>query len=153
MNIMKCLNTYIIYISKEQGKLNDIVDKIYDYLKDKYLVGEVVFFTIPNTQQQKSGKIVSILKDEASEGEKKYRIHMISKFGKELKEGDLGSKPVEYDVSMDAIRRDRIIYSKQLMRNFLRENTKRDTWLGAPIVVKVNIIDNYNFLFLKLIFI
>jgi len=107
-------------------------------LKDKYINGEILYFTIPNTQQQKLGKLVAISNNEEN-NEKKYRVHMISKYGKELKEGDLGNKPVEYDVDFDSLRRDRCIYSKQLMRNFLRESTTRDSWLGAPIVVKVYI--------------
>jgi len=62
---------------------------------------------------------------------------MVTKYGKDLREGDLGDKPIEYDVDFDSLRRDRCIFSKLLMRNFLRERTKRDTWLGAPIVVRV----------------
>eukprot|EP00833_Pecoramyces_ruminatium_P015729 jgi/Orpsp1_1/1189761/evm.model.d7180000074253.1 len=125
----------------KQGKLNDVVDKIYDYLKDNYLIGEIVFFKVPNTQQQKLGKIILI--NDKSKGDKEYRVHMITKYGKDLREGDLGDKPIEYDVDFDSLRRDRCIFSKVLMRNFLRESTKRDTWIGAPIVVKHSIAKKY----------
>lgn len=126
----------------KQGKLNDVVDKIYDYLKDNYIIGEIVYFKVPNTQQQKQGKIISI--SDKSKDEKIYRVHMVTKYGKDLREGDLGDKPIEYDVDFDSLRRDRCIFSKLLMRNFLRERTKRDTWLGAPIVVRHSVAKKYN---------
>ncbi len=67
---MVCVIAYLLYYrhTVDSSTLTELIDEVYQYLKDNYVTGESVECNVKDTWVE--GKIVQILNDEAKENGK-----------------------------------------------------------------------------------
>ncbi|KAB5558006.1 ATP-utilizing chromatin assembly and remodelling N-terminal-domain-containing protein [Coniochaeta sp. 2T2.1] len=122
------------------SRIDALVDRIYDEFKNDYYPGETVTITDDNGERFKG------------------TVRQKAQFGsKLLPDGTLAPPYAQYIVSLDElpgaaekivndtnIFRDRKIFTKMVLRSFIRKTVSRASWNGAPWIVKEDLAQFYN---------
>ncbi|KAG2225366.1 hypothetical protein INT45_005610 [Circinella minor] len=66
----------------------------------------------------------------------KYRVQLINEFGQPLED-------LVRDVDADEIRRDKRVFNRHMIQRLIRECSKRDSYIGAPWLIKANVAYHY----------
>ncbi|TQS36605.1 hypothetical protein Golomagni_02938 [Golovinomyces magnicellulatus] len=121
------------------SRINTLVDLIYDEFRADYYPGEAVTVQIVTGE-----RLAGIVRDKTSFG------------AKILPDGTLNPPYSRYLVSLDDrpneeavvddnhISRDRKIFTKQVLRSFIKNSVTRDSWSGAPWQVKHDLAKQYH---------
>ncbi|KAI9008293.1 hypothetical protein BC832DRAFT_553672 [Gaertneriomyces semiglobifer] len=142
-------------------KLNDLVDRLYDFFRDNVFVGE--FVAIEVGDQTLMGKVLARISAGATVngkgstitppvsshpsdlGKPLYRVHLIDADWELLSQADTADElPIEYLLPPSQIKRDRQVLSKQNFKKFIREVATKDVWIGAPWTVKPELLERYD---------
>ncbi|KAJ3101913.1 hypothetical protein HDU97_000954 [Phlyctochytrium planicorne] len=135
-----------------------LYDQLHDYFKDHIFMGELVGIEIgpeeynavvveiivnPNTDQQISyNSNTCPIEPPAMQG-CEYVVHLSTGDGVLLDDTD-PSCPVLFRYPANLIRRNRRAMSKLNFKTFIRDSAVRETWIGAPWVVKSDLVRRYN---------
>ncbi|KAF3924808.1 hypothetical protein ABW21_db0202090 [Orbilia brochopaga] len=113
-------------------RIDNLVDLVYDHFKTDFFPGEYVIATLYNTDR--------------TEGKIREKIHH-----SEIKDPDTGevvhesyykyvvtlvNRGREVELEPQEITRDRRIFTKAMLRAFIKNTVHRDAWNGAPWLVK-----------------
>ncbi|RKF53753.1 putative ddt domain-containing protein [Golovinomyces cichoracearum] len=121
------------------SRINTLVDLIYDEFRADYYPGEAVTVQVVTGE-----RLAGIVRDKTSFG------------AKILPDGTLNPPYSRYLVSLDDrpneeavvddnhISRDRKIFTKQVLRSFIKNSVTRDSWNGAPWQVKHDLAKQYH---------
>ncbi|ESZ90188.1 hypothetical protein SBOR_9424 [Sclerotinia borealis F-4128] len=120
------------------SRIDTLVDLIYDEFRSDYYPGEVV--------------TVHVVTGDRLTGTVREKTHFVSKV---LPDGSLSPPFSRYFVSLDGrpheeavvddnhITRDRKIFTKQVLRSFIKKTVTREAWTGAPWLVKNDVAAIY----------
>ncbi|KAK1750792.1 imitation switch two complex protein 1 [Echria macrotheca] len=121
------------------SRIDALVDQIYDEFKNDYYPGEAV--------------AVRILGDEKLDGVVRDK----TRFGSKVRPDGTLTKPFSrYFVSLDSrpgeeavvdddhIFRDRKVFTKSVLRSFIKKTVTREAWNGAPWLVKHDVAEQYH---------
>lgn len=120
------------------SRIDTLVDLIFDEFKSDYYPGEVV--------------TVHVVTGDRLTGTVREKTRFGSKV---LPDGSLSAPFSRYFVSLDGrpneeavvddahITRDRKIFTKQVLRSFIKKTVTREAWTGAPWLVKHDVAANY----------
>ncbi|KAI1212201.1 ATP-utilizing chromatin assembly and remodelling N-terminal-domain-containing protein [Annulohypoxylon truncatum] len=121
------------------SRIDTLVDMVYDEFKADYYPGEVVMI-----QQQTGERLTGTVRDKARLG------------SKVLPDGTLTQPFSRYSISTDGhhdreivvdggqIYRDRKIFTKSVLRSFIKKTVTREAWTGAPWLVKHDVAAQYH---------
>ncbi|KAK7189722.1 ddt domain-containing protein [Paraphaeosphaeria sporulosa] len=121
-------------------RMDDLVNQVYDHFREHYNVGDRV------AVDTESGRRYGVIKNMTDTS----RLH--SMFNGQLHEDfrsytyimqmDDGEELTRYKAS--ELMRDRRVYSKIILKQFLRSAVSREPWHGAPWMVKDHLAKRYN---------
>jgi len=121
------------------SRIDTLVDLIYDEYRADYYPGEAVTVHVLTGE-----RLTGIVRDKTRFGSKL------------LPDGTLGAPFSRYFVSLDNrpteeavvddahITRDRKIFTKQVLRSFIKKTVTREAWTGAPWLVKHDVAAQYH---------
>ncbi len=121
------------------SRIDALVDQIYDEFKSDYYPGEAV--------------TAKVMGGEKLQGTVRDKIHFGSKV---LPDGTLTPPFSRYSVSLDKrpgeeavvddshIFRDRKVFTKSVLRSFIKKTVTREAWTGAPWLVKHDVAEQYH---------
>ncbi|KAF7950021.1 hypothetical protein EAE96_007324 [Botrytis aclada] len=121
------------------SRIDTLVDIIFEEFRSDYFPGEVV--------------TVHVVTGDRLTGTVREKTHFGSKI---LQDGSLSAPFSRYFVSLDGrpneeavvddqhITRDRKIFTKQVLRSFIKKTVTREAWTGAPWLVKHDVAAIYN---------
>ncbi|KAL7626575.1 hypothetical protein AAE478_003347 [Parahypoxylon ruwenzoriense] len=121
------------------SRIDTLVDMIYDEFKADYYPGEAVTIQLPNGQ-----RLTGVVRDKSRLG------------SKVLPDGTLTQPYSRYCTSIDGrpdddavvdsehIYRDRKIFTKSVLRSFIKKTVTRESWTGAPWLVKHDVAAQYH---------
>jgi hypothetical protein len=121
------------------SRIDALVDQIFDEFKADYYPGEAVTASVADGE-----RLAGIVRDK-------------TRFGsKVLPDGTLTTPYSRYIVSIDGrpndeavvddshICRDRKVFTKLVLRSFIKKTVTREAWTGAPWLVKPNVAEKYH---------
>ncbi|WFD34868.1 dolichyl-P-Glc:Glc1Man9GlcNAc2-PP-dolichol alpha-1,3-glucosyltransferase [Malassezia cuniculi] len=137
------------------GRIDNLVDSIFDRFRERFFVNESVFFERDNDryfalvrgvrapqdagQPHSVGTCLSISAEDAAQrdppGEYVYSVQLIDDSGQYS--GDV------VEARAASLSRDRVIFSKSILRRFFRDCIVRDAQLGSPWVVRERLAKRY----------
>ncbi|CAM0142645.1 hypothetical protein VKS41_002800 [Umbelopsis sp. WA50703] len=134
-------------------RLETVVEDIYTYFLDRYLPGEVIhcrwddgimynarILDVVNAPQTNGSVINGDSEKPDTNGTAK-----LSHYRAQLIDQDLeGIEDCIHTVTSNDLKRDRLTYSKNMLKKVIRECAVKDTYVGAPWVVKPAIAERYN---------
>ncbi|KAK3375073.1 hypothetical protein B0H63DRAFT_265849 [Podospora didyma] len=121
------------------SRIDTLVDKIYDEFKKDYYPGEAVTVHVTG-----GARLQGVVRDKSHFGRKV------------LPDGRLTEPFSRYFVSLDSqpdqeavvddthIFRDRKVFTKAMLRSFIKKTVTREAWNGAPWTVKHDVADEYH---------
>lgn len=113
------------------SRIDTLVDKIYEEFRADYYPGEVVTVEIYTGE-----KLQGIVRDKTRFGSKQHADGSISEpFSRYFVSLD-GRPGEDAVVDDDHISRDRKIFTKAVLRSFIKRTVTREAWNGAPWLVK-----------------
>ena len=123
------------------SRIDNLVDQIYDAFKTDYYPGEQVIVTKGNDRHN------GTIRDKATFSEARdgggrvtrqaFARYIVQTDESETGEGELLAEDVE-------ISRDRKIFTKQMLRSFIKNTVTREAWTGAPWLVKADVARLYH---------
>lgn len=121
------------------SRIDNLVDLIYDEFKSDYYPGEAVTVHVVTGE-----RLAGTVRDKTRFGSKLLPDGTISPpFSRYFV--SLDNRPTEEAVVDDAhIVRDRKIFTKQVLRSFIKKTVARDAWTGAPWLVKEEVAQQYH---------
>lgn len=123
---------------KTTSRIDNLVDEIYELFKSDYYPHEAVIVNIYGGE-----RLHGVIRDKALFG------------GKTLADGTIAPPFSRYFVSLDErpgeeavvdeshISRDRRVFTKSVIRSFIKNTTSREAWTGAPWLVKPDVAERY----------
>ncbi|KAK9466816.1 ATP-utilizing chromatin assembly and remodelling N-terminal-domain-containing protein [Lipomyces arxii] len=114
------------------SRLDHLVDEVYDAFRHDYYPGEFVFATISSEKfevvirEKAQFNAIQLPTGEVRPAYAKYRVEMVT--------GDRAGQ--EEFVDQIQITRDRKRFSKSMLRTFMKNSISRESWSGAPWLVK-----------------
>ncbi|KAK7431803.1 hypothetical protein QQZ08_001744 [Neonectria magnoliae] len=112
------------------SRLDNLVDQIYEEFKHDYYPGEEVTVTMNG-----GDRVHGLVRDKTSFGARTHpdgtQTPRTTRYSVNLKESDS-----ETIVTDEHICRDRGIFTKAMLRSFIKKTVTRDAWNGAPWLVK-----------------
>ncbi|KAI1772503.1 ATP-utilizing chromatin assembly and remodelling N-terminal-domain-containing protein [Hypoxylon cercidicola] len=122
------------------SRIDTLVDMIYDEFKSEYYPGETV------TIVQKDGeRVTAIVRDKARLGSKMLPDGSMTRpYSRYVITYSADGQTEETVVDNDQISRDRGIFTKSILRSFIKKTVTREPWLGAPWVVRPEISAKYH---------
>ncbi|KAL1919483.1 uncharacterized protein VTP21DRAFT_2176 [Calcarisporiella thermophila] len=128
--------------------VDSLSEELFNAFKDRYVKGEAVNIMWDSTAY--TGKIIEVLKPTTNGISAKhanggahtppgtqYRVQLTGSKGETLPE-------YERIVATDVLSRDRLVFSKNLLRNFIRASASRESYVNAPWVLKPSVAKKYN---------
>lgn len=121
------------------SRIDNLVDLIYDEFKKDYYPGEVVTVHVVSGE-----RLTGVVRDKTRFGNKVLPNGTISPaFSRYFV--SLDNRPFEEAVvDDDHITRDRKIFTKQVLRSFIKKTVIREAWTGAPWLVKPDVAETYH---------
>lgn len=121
------------------SRIDNLVDWVFDEFKKDYYPGEAVTVHVITGE-----RLTGIVRDK-------------TRFGNKIQpDGTMSAPFVRYFVSLDNrptdeavvddnhIMRDRKIFTKQILRSFIKKTVTREAWTGAPWIVKPEVAVQYH---------
>ncbi|KAK9476429.1 ATP-utilizing chromatin assembly and remodelling N-terminal-domain-containing protein [Lipomyces japonicus] len=121
------------------SRLDHLVDEVYEAFRNDFYPGEYVLATIQNEKlevlirEKALFNAIQLVNGGIRPAFAKYRV--------EISVGDCAC--YEEVVDQDMITRDRKRFSKSMLRTFLRNTLSRESWSGAPWLVKHKYANRY----------
>ncbi|KAI8333471.1 ATP-utilizing chromatin assembly and remodelling N-terminal-domain-containing protein [Chlamydoabsidia padenii] len=121
----------------QTARLIDVVDDVYGYLSDRFVLGEQVD-CIWDDNLYYSAIVLKAppLVDQVSD-DVKYKIQLLDQDYK-------GLPDYTKNVQRKDLKRDRLIFSKTLLKKFLREATVKDAYIGAPWIINNQFAERFD---------
>ena len=121
------------------SRIDNLVDLIFDEFRGDYYPGEAVTVHVVTGE-----KLTGIVRDKTRFGSKLLPDGTLSPpFSRYFV--SLDNRPLEEAVVDDAhIYRDRKIFTKQVLRSFIKKTVTREAWTGAPWLVKHDVANLYH---------
>lgn len=120
------------------SRLDNLVDMIYDEFKHDYYPGEEVTVTLDG-----GDRIHGLVRDKTTFGPRILpdgsRTSPVTRYLVNIK--DTGKETIMTD---EHICRDRGIFTKAMLRSFIKKTVMREAWTGAPWLVKHDYADMYH---------
>ncbi|KAJ3082897.1 hypothetical protein HK102_001398 [Quaeritorhiza haematococci] len=132
--------------------LADLTDQMYEHFKSHIFLNEIV--TIEVESGSESVKVTEILTGssrsnsngrDAEQPPMFYRVRLVNSDGELLDKEDLGDDvKYEWILPASSLRRDRQVLSKVNFKKFIKDVATKDVWVGAPWIVRSNLLKRYN---------
>ncbi|KAK4225519.1 imitation switch two complex protein 1 [Podospora fimiseda] len=121
------------------SRIDTLVDQVYDEFKNDYYPGEAVTVSIMNEE-----RLHGVVRDKTRFGSKVLPDGTLTKpFSRYFV--SLDKRPDEEAVVDDShIFRDRKVFTKSVLRAFLKKTVSREAWNGAPWLVKNDVAEKYH---------
>lgn len=121
------------------SRVDNLVDEIYEEFKSDFYPGENVLILLEDTS-----RLHGIIRDKANFAEQLFADGTIKTpaFARYLVK-ILDRPNEEALLDQDHITRDRKAFTKLMLRGFIKHNVTRESWTGAPWLVKASIADEY----------
>ncbi|KAK4163443.1 hypothetical protein QBC43DRAFT_335383 [Cladorrhinum sp. PSN259] len=121
------------------SRIDTLVDQVYDEFKNDYYPGESVTVSIMNEE-----RLHGVVRDKTRFGSKVLPDGTPTKpFSRYFV--SLDKRPDEEAVVDDShIFRDRKVFTKSVLRAFLKKTVAREAWNGAPWLVKTDVAEKYH---------
>ncbi|KAE9367357.1 hypothetical protein N431DRAFT_383007 [Stipitochalara longipes BDJ] len=121
------------------SRIDTLVDLIFDEFRSDYYPGEAVTVHVVTGE-----RLTGIVRDKTRFGSKAMPDGTVSApFSRYFV--SLDNRPTEEAVVDDAhITRDRKIFTKQVLRSFIKKTVTREAWTGAPWLVKPEVAQVYH---------
>ncbi|KAI0587864.1 glycosyltransferase family 57 protein [Pyrenophora tritici-repentis] len=126
---------------QDHHRMDDLVNDVYDHFKEQFMLQDRVFL---EGDSRRFGVITAITDNS--------RLHSmftgqsmddsIRSYTYVITMEDSGETITKYKAS--ELQRDRKVYSKLLLKSFLRNALKREDWVGAPWMVKDSLAKRYD---------
>ncbi|KAI0875060.1 ATP-utilizing chromatin assembly and remodelling N-terminal-domain-containing protein [Hypoxylon argillaceum] len=121
------------------SRIDTLVDMIYDEFKADYYPGE------PVTIQLMTGeRLTGIVRDKARLGSKVLPDGTLTQPYSRYSTSIDGRPDEEAVVASEHISRDRKIFTKSVLRSFIKKTVTREAWNGAPWLVKHDVAAQYH---------
>ncbi|KAI1326023.1 ATP-utilizing chromatin assembly and remodelling N-terminal-domain-containing protein [Xylariaceae sp. FL0255] len=121
------------------SRIDTLVDMIYDEFKSDYYPGEAV------TIQLASGeRLTGIVRDKARLGSKVLPDGTLTQPYSRYSTSIDGRPDEEAVVDSEHLYRDRKIFTKSILRSFIKKTVTREAWNGAPWLVKHDVAAQYH---------
>ncbi|KAI8366381.1 ATP-utilizing chromatin assembly and remodelling N-terminal-domain-containing protein [Choanephora cucurbitarum] len=134
----------LMHLQFQTSRLDAVVDNVYQQFVNRFVKGEPVNcvwddnhtynarILEENVQPEKDGK-------EDTADIEYYKVQLI----------DENSEGIDQDdcikiVSADKIKRDRFAFSKNFLKKFIKEYTTKDTYIGAPWIIREDMAEKFN---------
>ncbi|KAI9737182.1 MAG: hypothetical protein M1834_000775 [Cirrosporium novae-zelandiae] len=116
------------------SRIDNLVDHIYDSFKKDFFPGEKVTAILANGQHlsgqiREKSSFPELIKPDGTIERKAFVRYFVSLFDQPDKEAL---------VDEEHITRDRKVFTKQMLRSFIKDNVTREAWTGAPWLVKID---------------
>ncbi|KAJ5722313.1 hypothetical protein N7488_000348 [Penicillium malachiteum] len=121
------------------SRVDNLVDEIFEEFKQDFYPGEPVLILLEDTT-----RLHGIIRDKANFAEQLYADGTIKTpaYARYLvKLADRHNEEALLD--QDHITRDRKAFTKLMLRGFIKNNVTRESWTGAPWLVKPSVADEY----------
>ncbi|KAF2126155.1 glycosyltransferase family 57 protein [Dothidotthia symphoricarpi CBS 119687] len=125
------------------SRMDDLVNKTYDHFKEHFMIRDRVSIESDNNTRR-FGMITEMTSNEhlqtmfAGQSEDEaYRS-----FTYVIKMDDTGENVTKYKAS--ELQRDNRVYSKLILKQFLRSTISRESWIGAPWMAKEHLVKRYS---------
>lgn len=121
------------------SRIDNLVDLVYDEFKKDYYPGEAVTVHVVSGE-----RLTGVVRDKTRFGSKMLPNGTVSPaFSRYFV--SLDNRPYEEAVvDDDHITRDRKIFTKQVLRSFIKKTVAREAWTGAPWLVKPDVAEAYH---------
>jgi hypothetical protein len=121
------------------SRIDNLVDMIFDEFRSDYYPGEAVTVHVVTGE-----RLTGVVRDKTRFGSKMLPDGSLSApFSRYFV--SLDNRPTEEAVVDDAhITRDRKIFTKQVLRSFIKKTVTREAWTGAPWLVKHDVASLYH---------
>ncbi|KAJ3283566.1 hypothetical protein HK104_010327 [Borealophlyctis nickersoniae] len=134
-------------------KLNKLMDDLYDFFKDNIFANEFVYVDIEDETQ--TAKVLgpvetngvshgSAMDVDGSGGEPLFRVQLVDRDLELINPDDDGGQRVIFTLPATGLKRDRQVLSKQNFKKFIREVASKDVWVGAPWIIRPDLVRRYN---------
>ncbi|KAH9898840.1 ALG6, ALG8 glycosyltransferase family-domain-containing protein [Xylariomycetidae sp. FL2044] len=121
------------------SRIDTLVDMIYDEFKADYYPGEAVTIHLMNGE-----RLTGIVRDKARLGSKVLPDGTLTQPYSRYFTSIDGRPDEEAVVDGDHIYRDRKIFTKSVLRSFIKKTVTREAWNGAPWLVKHDVAAQYH---------
>lgn len=121
-----------------KSRLDNLVDELFEEFKDDYYPKEEVIVSTKATE-----RAPGLVRDKTAFGPRRLSDGTMAVPGKRYSV-ILKDSEEEVDVTDDQISRDRGIFTKAILRSFLKRTIQRDAWNGAPWLVKPEYAEQYH---------
>ncbi|ORY95624.1 ATP-utilizing chromatin assembly and remodelling N-terminal-domain-containing protein [Syncephalastrum racemosum] len=132
----------------QTGRMDNIVDDVYNHHLERYTPGEIInclwddgvvynarildIETTPSDDHKgTNGKAAS-----TEPSDTRYRVQLID-------DNNEGLEDFIMTVTKNEIKRDRLAFSKNLLKKYLKESMGKDTYIGAPWIVKPALAEKF----------
>jgi hypothetical protein len=121
------------------SRIDTLVDLIYEEFRADYYPGEAVTVHVVTGE-----RLTGVVRDKSRFGAKTLADGTnVAAFSRYFV--SLDNRPTEEAVVDDAhITRDRKIFTKQVLRSFIKKTVTREAWTGAPWLVKPDVAEPYH---------
>ncbi|KAH8724273.1 ALG6, ALG8 glycosyltransferase family-domain-containing protein [Phaeosphaeriaceae sp. PMI808] len=123
------------------SRMDDLVNEVYDYFKEQFMINDRVSIEIDNARQY--GSITDMIDNNRLQN--MFAGQQVDdsarSYSYEITIDDTEEKVTKYKAS--ELQRDRRVYSKLIFKQFLRHTTTRDSYVGAPWMVKEHLAKRY----------
>ncbi|KAI0014190.1 ATP-utilizing chromatin assembly and remodelling N-terminal-domain-containing protein [Xylariaceae sp. FL0662B] len=121
------------------SRIDTLVDVIYDEFKADYYPGEAVTIHLVNGE-----RLTGIVRDKARLGSKVLPDGTLTQPYSRYFTSIDGRPDEEAVVDSEHIYRDRKIFTKSVLRSFIKKTVTREAWTGAPWLVKHDVAAQYH---------
>ncbi|OAD79541.1 DDT transcription factor [Phycomyces blakesleeanus NRRL 1555(-)] len=125
----------------QTARLDTVVEDVYSYFLERYIAGEIVN-CLWDDGIVYNARILEVLpsdkqdEDESKDKGNSYKVQLIDDHLE-------GIDDFIKVVTKSELKRDRLSYSKNLLKNFIRRYTIKETYVGAPWLVKPGLAEKY----------
>ncbi|CAG8930570.1 unnamed protein product [Penicillium salamii] len=121
------------------SRVDSLVDEVYEEFKSDFYPGEAVLILLED-----SSRLHGTIRDKANFAEQLYADGTIKTpaFARYLVK-ILDRQNEEALLDQDHITRDRKAFTKLMLRGFIKNNVTRESWTGAPWLVKPTVAETY----------
>ncbi|KAF2015517.1 glycosyltransferase family 57 protein [Aaosphaeria arxii CBS 175.79] len=127
---------------RNTARMDDLVNTVFDHFREHYMVGDRVSVEHENTKRygvisqivDQTSRIQSIYSSHAPDDQFRSLVYHITLDGS-------GEELIRYKAA--ELQRDRRVYSKLILKQFLRSAVSREAWNGAPWIVKDHLAKRY----------
>ncbi|ORY10467.1 ALG6, ALG8 glycosyltransferase family-domain-containing protein [Clohesyomyces aquaticus] len=126
---------------RNTARMDDLVNLVFDHFREHYMVGDRVSVEHENarrygviSQMEDTSRLHTMFTGQSDDQFRSYTYHVTL-------EGS-GERLTKYKAS--ELQRDRRVYSKLVLKQFLRSAVSREAWNQAPWMVKEHLARRYN---------